>query len=120
MALTKAEKDLETKEQSDQRRRAKDRAKKLQYKELMAGAVIGLGIGAIKARAPTLISGFGPGGHIKLDYVLAIGGGYMAIKGKNGAREYGSAAAVIGLARLTESYGKKLASGFGLLGGEGE
>lgn len=111
--LTKAEKELETKEQTEQRRRAKDKAKKLQVKELMAGAIIGLGIGAVEARAPTLLTGFGPGGHIKLDYVLAAGGTWLAFKGKNGAREYGAAAAVIGISRLTQPYGKRLASGFG-------
>lgn len=113
MALTKAEKELESKETADQRRRAKDRAKKLQVKELMAGAVIGLGIGAIEARAPTLLTGFGPGGHLKLDYVLAAGGTYLAFKGKNSMREYGAAAAVVGIANLTRPYGKRLASGFG-------
>lgn len=112
-SMTKAEKELETKEETEQRRKAKDRARKLQVKEMMAAGVIGLGLGAIDARMPTLLTGFGPGGYLKLDYVLAGGGLYLAFKGKNGAREYGSAAAVIGIANLVRPYGARLASGFG-------
>lgn len=111
--LTKAERELETKEQADERRRAKERGRKLQVKELLAGGVIGLAIGAVEVRAPTLLTGFGPGGHLKLDHVLALGGTYFAFKGKNGMREYGAAAAVVGISRLTQPYGIRLASGFG-------
>lgn len=112
-SMTKAERELEAKETADERRRARERARKLQVKELLAGLGVGLAIGAVKARAPSLITGFGPGGRVKLDYVLAGAGGYLAFKGKNGMREIGSAAAVVGLARLAEPYGEQLASGFG-------
>jgi hypothetical protein len=111
--LTKAEKQLESKEQADERRRAKEKAKKLQLKEFVAAAIIGGALGAIEARAPTLLTGFGPGGHLKLDYVLAGGGVLLAMRGKNGQREVGSAAAVIGIANLTRPLGTRLASGFG-------
>jgi hypothetical protein len=112
-AMTKAERELETKEQSDARRRANEKARKLQVKEMMGAAVIGLALGAIDARMPSLLTGFGPGNYLTLDWVLAGGGLYLAFKGKNGAREYGSAAAVIGIANLVRPYGSKLASGFG-------
>lgn len=111
--LTKAEKELEKKEDAEDRRRAKERAKKLQIKEMAAAGVIGLALGAVEARMPQLLTGFGPGGHVKLDYVLAGAGLYLAFKGKNGAREYGSAAAVIGIANLTRPMGSRLATGFG-------
>ena len=92
-------------------RRAKDKAKKLQTKEMLAGGIIGLSIGVMKTRMPSLISGFGPGNKLNIDWLLFGGGAYLAFYKKGTMREYGSAAMVIGLARLAEPYGEQLGAG---------
>lgn len=109
--LTKAEQELETKEASDQRRRGKDKAQKLQVYELVGGLGVGVLYGVAETKMPTLLSGFGPKKKLNLNIVLALGGGYMSFKSKGKAREIGSAAAVVGLSKIGESWGRKMVAG---------
>lgn len=114
--MSKAETELEKREARDQRIAARKKAAKSSLREVLAAGFLGVGYGALEARMPSLVTGFGPGGYLDLDWVLAIGGGLLVMKGKGAQRDYGHAALSVGVFQLTKPLGTRLASGFG--GGE--
>jgi hypothetical protein len=111
--VTKSEQELESRKAADDRRAAKKRAAKSSLREVMAAGLLGVGYGALEARMPTLVTGFGPGGYLDLDWVLAIGGGLLVYKGKGAQKDYGHAALSVGVFQLTKPLGTRLAAGFG-------
>lgn len=115
--MTKAETQLEKVENREQRRAAQKKAAKSSLREVMAAGFLGIGYGALEARMPSLVNGFGPGGYLDLDWVLAIGGGLLVLKGKGAQKDYGHAALSVGVFQLTKPLGTRLASGFGGDGG---
>lgn len=111
--MSKAETELAKKEAAEQRRAAKKKAAKSSLREVAAAGLLGVGYGLLEARMPTLVTGFGPGGYLDLDWVLAIGGGLLVFKGKGAQQDYGHAALSVGVFQLTKPLGTRLASGFG-------
>ena len=118
-ALTRseAEQKLEAKEASDARKRAQEKARKLQMQGFLYGGLLGVGEGLAESMGLTFVKeGIGP---IKFEYLQAGAGIYMATKKTGDARELGQSLATIGLFKI----GKGMASGFDLgdfLGGGGE
>lgn len=111
--MTKAETQLEKKEAADQRRAARAKAAKSSLREAAAAGLLGIGYGLLEARMPSLVTGFGPGEYLDLDWVLAGGGAYLVFARKGPAQDYGHAALSIGVFNLTKPLGTRLSSGFG-------
>lgn len=110
-AMTKAEKDLEKSQNRDARKRAEEKAKKLQVAEFTAAFAVGAVEGFAETMGLTFLTeGFGP---LKLEYIQAGAGLYLAFQKKGDMREVGSAMANIGLYKMGRGIGTGLdLSGF--------
>ena len=101
-------------EEKAQRESAKKRAEKMQLQGFMYAGALGFAEGYAEKQGWKIVTeGLGP---LKLEYIQAAGGYYLASKKKGSERELGSAMATIGLYKIGRNFGSGFELG-GFLGG---
>lgn len=111
MALTKAEKRVQTYEEKEAKKKAKEKAFELRLTEVMSFGGGSLALGFIESKFPAAAA-FGPGGKLSASLITGLGGLGYALgykKAKPREREVAMGLGMAGLGPTLRGFGEKLA-----------